>query len=371
MGLEQPLLSDWSRAMTGSATGSLLPVDVVFHPSWWHAHYGLDFGPAFHFDPVTRVESERRMRQALNDRFGDLGLGEATARPRPVVGPVHLAIGFVVQALLGCQVRYSAKDAPWVIGARLTDDQVWALEVPELATASPMAEIIAMMDTLEAEFGYLGGDIPWDGVHNTALDLRGQRLFLDYYDNPKLVHHLFGVVAETICRVADYVRARTGTSSISLNRIVAKIDPRLNLHSNCSVQMISRATYEQFLLPHECWLAERLQPYGIHHCGDNLEHVVEAYARVPGLSYVDVGWGSDVAACRRVLPGTFFSLRLSPVRLRTQTPDEVRADAGRLLEQGGPIDKLALCCVAIDADTPDDNVRAIFEAAARHRQRGG
>ena len=32
-----------------------------------------------------------------------------------------------------------------------------------------------------------------------------------------------------------------------------------------------------------------------------LEHVVDAYARVPGLTYVDVGWGSDVAACRRAL----------------------------------------------------------------------
>jgi len=357
--------------MMEKATGSLLPVDVVFHPSWWHARHGLNFGPAFHFDPATRVQSERRMRQALSDRFGDLGLGEADARPRPVVGPVHLAIGFVVQALLGCQVRYSEKDAPWVIGARMTDDQVWALQVPDLLTTSPMAEIIAMMDALEAEFGYLEGDIPWDGVQNTALDLRGQQLFLDYYDNPELVDHLFSVIAETIYQVASYVRSRTGTSSVSLNRIVAKIDPQLNLHSNCSVQMISGSTYESFLLPYECWLAERLQPYGIHHCGDNLEHVVEVYGRVPGLSFVDVGWGSDVAVCRRALPEAFFSLRLSPVRLRSQTPDEVRADAAQLLDQGGPIDKLALCCVAIDADTPDDNVRAIFEVATRYRQERG
>lgn len=84
--------------MIGGATGSLLPVDVVFHPSWWHAHYGLDFGPSFQFDPATRVESEQRMRQTLSNRFRDLGLGEADARPRPAVGPVHLAIGFLVQA---------------------------------------------------------------------------------------------------------------------------------------------------------------------------------------------------------------------------------------------------------------------------------
>jgi hypothetical protein len=349
----------------------LLPVDVIFHPDWWHTHYGLDFGPAFHFDPETRVESERRMRQALYDRFGDLGLGEANARPRPVVGPVHLAIGFVVQAMLGCEVRYSPDAAPWVLCAELDKDQIWALEVPDLETTSPMRETIAMMDALEAEFGYLEGDIPWDGVQNVALDLRGQRLFLDYYDNPGLVRRLFDIIARTIVLVAGYVRSRTGTSSISLNRIVASIDPRLNLHSNCSVQMISRQTYEQHLLPFECWLAERLQPYGIHHCGDSLERVAPAYALVPGLAYVDVGWGSDVAACRRALPDATFSLRLNPARLRTQTPSEVRADVARLLDAAGPLDKVALCCVALDATTPDENVRAIFEAAGRYRRRAG
>jgi len=347
----------------------LLPVDVIFHPDWWHTHYGLDFGPAFHFDPQARVESERRMRQALYDRFGDLGLGEAQARPRPVVGPVHLAIGFVVQAMLGCEVRFAPNAAPWVLCAELDEDQVWALEVPDLETTSPMRETIAMMDALEAEFGYVEGDIPWDGVQNVALDLRGQQLFLDYYDRPDMVRHLFDVIARTIVLVAGYVRRRTGTSSISLNRIVASIDPRLNLHSNCSVQMISRRTYEQHLLPFECWLAERLQPYGIHHCGDSLQRVAQAYARVPGLAYVDVGWGSDVAACRRALPDVVFSLRLNPVRLRAQTPAEVRNDVEQLLGAAGPLDKAALCCVAMDAATPDENVRAIFEVAGRYRRR--
>jgi hypothetical protein len=346
-----------------------LPVDVIFHPDWWHTHYGLDFREPFHFDLQVRVESEQRMRRALYDRFGDLGLGEKDAQPRPVVGPVHLAIGFVVQALLGCEVRFSVNAAPWVLCAGLSDEQVWALEVPDIGTTSPMRETIAMMDALEAEFGFLEGDIPWDGVQNIALDLRGQQLFLDYYDNPNLVHHLFDVIARTTCRVAEYVRGRTGTSSISLNRIVASVEPRLNLHSNCSVQMISSATYEEFLLPYECWLAERLQPYGIHHCGDNLEHVVEAYAQVPGLSFVDVGWGSDVAACREVLPDAFFSLRLNPARLRTQTPEKVGIDVGSLLAQAGPVERLALCCVSMDAGTPDENVRAIFETAEYFRQR--
>ena len=74
-----------------------------------------------------------------------------------------------------------------------------------------------------------------------------------------------------------------------------------------------------------------------------------------------------MAACRAVLPDTFFSLRLNPARLRTQTPDEVRADVERLLNQAGPLDKLALCCVSMDAGASDQNVRAMFEVAERFR----
>ena len=137
-----------------------LPVDLVFHPDWWHTHYGLSFDEPFHFDPRVRVESERRMRQALYDRFGDLGLGEADAKSRPVVGPVHLVIGFMVQAMLGCEVHYLPDAAPQVICANLTDEQVMALEVPDIETANLMRETIAMMDALETEYGYLEGDIP-------------------------------------------------------------------------------------------------------------------------------------------------------------------------------------------------------------------
>ena len=133
--------------------------------------------------------------------------------------------------------------------------------------------------------------------------------------------------------------------------------------------MKSKPTYEVFLLPYECWLAERLRPYGIHHCGDSLERVIEAYARVPGLAYVDVGWGSDVVACRKALPEAFLSLRLNPARLRGQTPAQVRRDVERLRKQAGPLHRVALCCVARDAGTRAENVRANMEAADRYRRR--
>ncbi len=51
----------------------LLPVDVVFHPSWWHKHAGIIFDEDFYYHPLKRVEAEKRMEKLLYERFGQFG----------------------------------------------------------------------------------------------------------------------------------------------------------------------------------------------------------------------------------------------------------------------------------------------------------
>jgi hypothetical protein len=349
---------------------TFLPVEVVFHPSWWNRHYGLTFDEAFFFDPVKRVESERVMRAALHARFGDLGLGEANVVPRPVIGPVHLAAGFLPSAVLGCQIRYYQDASPDVISADLTDAQIMALDVPDLETNPVFGKLIALMDALEAQCGALEGDVNWEGVQNVALNLRGPQLFVDYYENPALARHLLDVCAQTIAAMAASVRRRTGSSSVAVNRIVGAVDSRISLHSNCTVAMISARTYHEYLLDYDCRLAKDLWPYGIHHCGTDMHKVRDEYAQVEGAEFFDVGWGSDVAACRKSLPDAIFSLRLSPVRVATLTPAKVAADVEGLLHAAGPLERAALCCINLDDQTPDENVRAIFEVAERYRHYG-
>lgn len=349
---------------------TFLPVEVVFHPSWWNQHYGLTFDEAFFFDPVKRVESERAMRTALHDRFGDLGLGEPEAALRPVVGPVHLAAGFMPSAALDCQIRYYDDASPEVIPANLDDEQVMALDVPDLHANPAFGKLVALMDALQARYGTLEGDVNWEGVQNVALNLRGQQLFLDYYEKPALARRLLDVVAQTLSAMAAYVRRRTGSNSVAVNRIVGAVDPRISLHSNCTVAMISARTYRQYLLDHDRRLAKDLWPYGIHHCGADMHKVRHEYAQVEGAELYDVGWGSDVAACREALPEAILSLRLSPVRVAGQTPAEVAADAEGLLRAAGRLERAALCCVNLDDKTPDENVRAIFQVAERYRRYG-
>ena len=122
-------------------------------------------------------------------------------------------------------------------------------------------------------------------------------------------------------------------------------------------------------LPTEQRLAARLQPFGIHHCGDNLQRMAAEYATLP-LAYVEAGWGSDVRRVREALPDVFLNLRLSPIRMLQCTPQEIAEDTEKLLRAAGPLEKAGICCINLDHGTPDGNLHAMFEVVQRYRRYG-
>lgn len=355
--------------MTEGKPRDFLPIEFVFNPNWWHRTSGISFDRPFYFDGPTRVENDVLMRRVLHQRYSDIGLGEKAPRPRPVVGSLYVAGGFIIPALLGSDVAFASDAAPQPLPIKLTAAQIDALEKPDFLTTSPMSELIASWDEQEAQCGFLIGDLNTDGVLNAAYHFYGQDLFADFYDAPKRVGRVLEVIAGLIVDVASYVRGRTGSCSIAVNRMAERVDPRLFIHANCSVQMISPGSYRSLHLPVDKWMAERLQPFGIHHCGNNMHRVASAYAETGSVFY-DVGWGSDLAACRKALPDAFLNLRLSPIRMLQCTPAEMTADVENLLLTAGPLDKTGVCCINMDYGTPDDNLFAVAEVVDRYRRYG-
>jgi len=351
---------------TSSGSKPFLPVELVFNPHWWHETAGISFDRSFYLDPQARIANDMLMRQVLFQRYGDLGLGDPDPRPRPVIGSLFVAGGFVIPALLGAEILFAPDAAPQPLPMGLTREQVEHLEQVDFRQTWPMNELIAQMDSLEAEWGYLLGDLNTDGLLNAAYHLYGADLFADFHAAPHRVRRLLAMIAELIVEVAAYIRQRTGSCSIAVNRMVERVDRQLFLHANCSVPMISPKSYQAIQLPVELQMAQRLQPFGIHHCGDNLQRYVSAYRELP-LAFVDVGWGSDVAACRQALPETFLNLRLSPVRMLTFTPQEIAQDTENLLTAAGSLEHVGVCCINMDYGTPDENLFAMFEVIERFR----
>ncbi len=346
-----------------------LPIELVFNPNWWYHAANISFDEPFYFEADTRIKNDVIMRQTLHQRFGDIGLGEADPQPRPIVGSLHVAGGFVIPALFGSEITFEPNAAPQPNPLNLSVEQIDQLAYPDFRETWPMTQLIADMDALEKEYGYLIGDFNTDGLLNAAYHLYGQQMFIDFYEAPQRLQRLFDIIGRVIVDVALYVRERTGSCSISVNRMVARVDPAMFLHANCSVQMISPKSYRDIHFEAELNMARRIQPFGIHHCGNNLHRIAPEYAGLPA-GYYEVGWGSDVAECRQSLPGAFLNLRLNPVRILQCTPQEIAQDTEKLLLAAGPLAQAGVCCINMDHDTPDDNIFAMAEVVERFRRYG-
>ena len=345
-----------------------LPIDVTFHANWWYRTYGLTFDWEFYYDVQRRISQERQMRQLLYDRFGDLGLGQKNAPKRPVIGPILLGGGYIIQEILGCEIEYRENAPAWVWPRNLSEAETWDLQVPDdIDTTPTMRNVMRVMDSLEKEFGYLQGDIPLHSVVNVAVDLRGQDYFTDLIENPELVEHLNSVIAKTIYKVAKRVKPRTGSIGTCITRVIASFKPDLFTIANCNMQMISPRMYEQFLLKHDSWLGECIKPFGFHHCGENTHLFAPFYAQARG-EYLDIGWGSDIRSCRNAMPNSWLSLRVDPVRMQTASPQDAPEMVSKLLQaHGEPWDRVAIVCSGIDYGTSDETIRSMFNTVSKHR----
>ncbi|MCX6081336.1 MAG: hypothetical protein NTW32_17530 [Chloroflexi bacterium] len=338
----------------------MIPVEIIFNPNWWHSNYGICFDEHFYLDRQTRIDSDVIMRKALYNRFG---FGESNPQPRPVLGSMMVAGGFVLPALFGVPIRFSNNEAPWPDGHPMSTAEIMALTTPDLEHTWPMDVLLRDGADLQNSFGSLIGDFDLDGMFNTALHLRGQQLFVDLLDAPELIHHLFSILSETYIALVKLMRQLTGSCSIATNRSIIQVNPAIFLHSNCSICMVSPAVYEKTLLQYELSLANQLQPYGIHHCGNNLHRFKSVYGRIPA-EFFDVGWGSDVHQCRQAWPNAFLNLRLSPVRMLQNSASEIYQDTFGLLQAAGAPQKVGVCCINMDAGTPDENIKEMIRAVS-------
>ena len=111
-----------------------IPIELVFNPNWWHQTAAISFDEPFYMDPGRRIKNDQTMRQILHQRFGEFGMGEPDPQPRPVIGSLYVAGGFVIPALLGSDIIFEPDAAPQPRPIELTIDQIeWDRELFRVA----------------------------------------------------------------------------------------------------------------------------------------------------------------------------------------------------------------------------------------------
>jgi methanogenic corrinoid protein MtbC1/uroporphyrinogen-III decarboxylase len=338
---------------------SHVPLGVGFYPDWFWRHYGISFDRKYYFDPETRVEARMEIEKRLYERFGDVGLGDPSPKPKPLI-----TFGMVMlPAVFGCEIVYKDDALPWALPLNLSDAKVMKLQAPDIMSSWPMTEVLRQIDYLKGKYGSVVGDINTTGVQNLALKLRGEQLYIDYFENPGLCHHLLEVCTESIIRLFREVYNITGTGAID---VTPMCDPKLYVIPNCTVEQISLETYEKFVLPYDNQVADACHPIGIHHCG-SVNQVLDGYAKVRNLDFIEIGFGSDVKRTRRVLgPKVAVNARINPVLMKNAAPQDVEAEVKRLITQGDPRQNFSIDTVGLTYETPDENVRTARRTAAEY-----
>jgi len=345
---------------------ALLPVDIVFHPSWWYKHAGIFFDEDFFYHPLRRVEAEKQMENELYERFGRFGLGTDRKKDLPQIGAVHNASGFILSEMLGCKVIYQQDNAPQVIP--LGNEQL-IVNTGDALKSPAFKRFLTLQEKLRAKYGYVTGDTNWSGVLNISLDLVGEKVFTGFYMEPEETKKQFFEIAGLIEKFVIGIIKETGSSSVSVNRNVRHIEQPVFLHSECSHTMISTEQYEEFLLPVDIQWSKKFRPFGIHYCGKDPHRYAEPFSKIKNLDFLDVGWGGDVKELRKHLPGTFLNIRLDPVAINSYTDSELERTITKLADDSGNPALTGICCINMDDKTEDSKINVIFKTVEDLRER--
>ena len=336
-----------------------IPLGVGFYPDWFYKHYGISFDEKYYFDPEARIEARMAIDKALYERFGDVGLGDPDPKPNPLI-----TFGMVMlPAIFGCEIVYEKDALPWAIPLNLSRDEVMGLEPPDILNSYPMTEMLKQIDYLKEKYGKVVGDINTTGIQNLALKIRGDQLYIDYFEDPELCHHLLKLCTHVVIELFKFNKKVTGTGA---RDVTPMCDPTLCVLPNCTIEQISLSTYEKYLLAYDNQVADACGPIGIHHCG-SVDQVLDGYAKVKNLRFIEVGFGSDVKRTREVFgPDVAVNARINPVLMKNGSPDEIAAEVRRLIDQGAPLDNFSIDTVGLTYGTPDENVKVARRTAAQY-----
>jgi len=339
--------------------------DITFHPKWWNKNVGIAFTKDFFNDPEYRMDCDIKMRKALYERFGGFGIGEKAPKKRPLLGTEFLAAGYLYSQIMGCDIVYQEDNSPQVICMKLDETTIGTVQVPNLDKNPIWQDTQKQIQYFLDQYGHVETYINLMGIQNVALDMMGQELMISYYTAPEEVDLLLGKVTKLTLEIGKRFQLLSSDLSGGVTAITRKTMPECYVTSNCSVDMISNNLYEEFLLKYDQLLADAFPCFGIHHCGQTMEHVVEGYKKVKGLQFAEVGAFSDIKAVRHALPNIHLNARYSPVHLREVAKEDIANEVQTLVTLGKSEEtgrNISVSCVGIDDQVSDEKIISFLEA---------
>jgi hypothetical protein len=337
-------------------TEGFLRVSLGFTPRWYRTRLGIDFSEAWHADPVCRAESLLAIKRCLHECFPTVPyfrpvMDDGIERTCWTLSGVNGIM--TIPRLYGIEPRYAADGWPDARdGMHLPLGEIPLDRPVDLDRHPVLVELTRQIDVIRARSGPVHGYLNYQGLLNIALKVRGNDIFLDLVDDPDWVHRFLRHIAETIAAVSRRIQALQRASGFAVDLLSM---------SNCVMNMVSPAQYEEFVLPLDRGLGDRYPRFGIHTCNWRIDPYLDALRKIPRMGYLDTGIESDLGRMRELFPATRRAVLYGPVQLESKSLAELAADFRRIAELAGPCD---LVLADVESTTPDARVRDALAIAA-------
>ena len=332
---------------------AFLRPEIGFTPKWYRKSLGIDFSKAWHVRPEVRCETSLSMVRELKRRFGNRPIGRYGDSDDPPDLLTGVFGACTVAAIYGVPIFYSVDNWPNCEHQYFSAKQIDSLEPPDLERNPFFSALLEQLEWIATETGRIEGYVNWQGVLNNAFRLRGEELFVDMLLEPERASRLFDCVATTIIEAARRVYGRQQRSGVEITHFTV---------SNCLVNMVSPEQYENLLFPFDKRIAESFDSIGVHNCAWNADGYLEHYARLPGVSYIDMGIDSNILRARKLFPGARRALMVTPMDLANKAIGAIEKDLKRVARDYGPCD---IVFADIEAGTPDERVVDILDLCER------
>ena len=323
----------------------------TFAENWFHHRYGFTYGEKYYSDPIFRTEQDRAGQRILAERFGSLGLGSEDPAPRP---DLDVCGHRFAPALLGCEIVFQEGEAPAARGLHFdSPDDLAALPKPELETNRWAQEFKRQGKLLLDRYGRVDAAINFGGPLNVGSLVAGTELFLYLGDSALPAHRFLDMIADLWIE--------------SFDKLTLPFSPQLDRSrelciGNCPVGMISPKTYTEQVLPSDLRLRRNVRKLALHHCG-RMDGYLHGYQQLAPLEYLEVGWGTSVAAVRQAFPHTVLDLMINVYDVVGMSASTLRDVVAEMVRQGAPQDCLRDIWMAdVGADVSDQTVVDFVEA---------
>lgn len=251
------------------------PVDRTPVTAWSQIRSGVD-------------HLQRRMDLAENVKPQLLGLlMDLEAGYNRLAGVVRNFNTTLLASAFGCQIQIMEDGQDWAEPIIEDIHQAAELAVPDLSQAGLIPEYLEDMAILREVLPQevtVGHRILLGPTDHVCWLRSPNQLFIDMFEHPDLVHHMFDVVTEAhiqLLQVSQEVADWHFTpDEVHFDTLVHAECKGLIMFSDDASMNLSPALYQEFVAPRNRRLLETFHGGLIHTCGA-CEHLLPEYAKLP------------------------------------------------------------------------------------------